>query len=97
MGRCQRYRIDLADGTTAVAIMTFSGRGPAPAPCVARDPERCGRMSVALCDAVVGRDEAGRPRTCDAPLCERHRHRIGPNRDLCPRHQRQQALPLEEP
>ncbi len=47
--------------------------------------DRCGRMSVALCDGPAGETLGGKPLTCDAPLCELHRTPIGPNRDLCPR------------
>ena len=38
----------------------------------------CGRMSVALCDAVG----------CDKPICELHRtkHPTKPNTDFCPDH-----------
>jgi hypothetical protein len=44
------------------------------------------RVSSKLCDAPVGTDLAGKPLTCDMPLCKRHANAIGPDRDLCPRH-----------
>lgn len=47
---------------------------------------KCGRISIALCDAPAGEDLAGKPVTCDAPLCEHHRTRGGTNVDYCPRH-----------
>lgn len=65
------------------------GRGRAPLPCLFPDPdtptERCARMSERLCDGAAGEDLAGKPLTCDAPMCKHHRTSIGPNRDLCPR------------
>lgn len=90
------YRMDF-DGKPAWVHMNF-GRRACPAPCVARDEElqeRCGRMSVALCDHPVGHTLGGNPLTCDAPMCDKHRASVGPNRDHCPRHNRQTALPLE--
>lgn len=98
------YRMDFGDGKTGVVHLNLGRRRGSP-PCVAPrletdDPAagaKCGRMSVALCDFVVGkRVEMGDPmgdRTCDAPVCERHRTTIGPNRDHCWRHAKQQALP----
>lgn len=77
------------------------GRKAGPAPCVApRLPDdepklgdRCGRLSVALCDHPAGEDLAGKPVTCDAPMCEHHRTAVGPNLDHCPRHAKQLRLP----
>lgn len=75
------------------------GRKSGPAPCVgpaqagddlAKFGGRCGRMSVCLCDWPAGKDLAGKPVTCDAPVCERHRTRVGPNVDHCWRHGQQQ-------
>jgi hypothetical protein len=59
--------IKLPGGITA--IMCSRGRRPKPC-CV----PFCGRESVALCDYQVERN--GKPATCDAPMCERHRHTI---------------------
>lgn len=39
----------------------------------------CAEFCVALCD---GKKVSG---TCDARICETHRHRSGDNLDLCPR------------
>jgi hypothetical protein len=59
------------------------------------DGTRCGRASVALCDAPAGRDLSGTPLTCDAPLCEHHRTRGGTNIDYCPRHAHLAPLRLD--
>ena len=81
---------------------------PEPKPCVS-----CGKPSTALCDWRISPDEDAKRRkgqkrrkdpTCDAALCDEHRYRIGPNRDLCPPHRerhekwvtRQPQLPLED-
>lgn len=80
------YRFDGPDGSYWVHMRG----GRLPAACVARDPdkptERCGRMSVALCDAPAGETLGGKPLTCNAPICERHRTSVGKNLDHCPRH-----------
>ena len=44
--------------------------------------DTCGAPSVALCDYPVASGTGG---TCDARMCERHRHRVGPGVDYCPR------------
>ena len=90
-----------ADGGTTFHVNFGRGRAAAkntPAPCVgpmlATDNptigQRCGRISVALCDFVVGRRvELGDPagdRTCDAPVCDHHRTKMGPDLDHCWRH-----------
>jgi hypothetical protein len=88
------YRIDLGDGTTAFAHVNF-GRRAGPLPCVAFDEElkaKCGRMSVALCDHPSGRTLGGKELTCDAPMCERHRTKVGRGVDHCPRHAQQLRL-----
>lgn len=81
-----------ADGAGTMHLNFGGRRGPAP--CVAFDADaprhdarvrRCCRVSVALCDAPVGTDLTGEPLTCDAPICERHRTRVGVL-DYCPRH-----------
>jgi len=53
----------------------------------ARPSERCGETgctgtATALCDWPTG---PGR-KTCDRKLCDRHGHRVGPNRDYCGEH-----------
>lgn len=40
----------------------------------------CGEISLYACDWKV---DGG---TCDAPMCEEHRHNIGKDKDLCWRH-----------
>jgi hypothetical protein len=57
----------------------------------------CGKDSVALCDYPLGGRARGK--TCDSPMCERHRHPV-PNMvdtDWCEGHwnheQRQQEQP----
>jgi hypothetical protein len=37
------------------------------------------------CDFAVATRQSG---TCDRYMCERHRTRVGPDRDFCPPHQR---------
>lgn len=95
------YRFDLERGFGSEQPGTYWAhvrlRGPAPAPCVMPDfaepGERCRRMSVALCDWPVS--PSGRT-TCSAPICERHRTHVGADRDYCPRHAKQERLPLED-
>ncbi len=43
----------------------------------------CGVLADALCDWPMGNGK-----TCDAPLCAKHRVRQGENVDYCPRHAR---------
>ena len=90
------YRMDFDEKPAIVHVNL--GRRVAPAPCVAHDEElgeRCARISVGLCDYPAGQTLGGTPLTCDAPICEKHRTRVGPNRDHCPRHAKQPPLPLE--
>lgn len=42
----------------------------------------CNFIADYLCDGP-GSKPRGR-KTCDMPLCENHRHNVGPERDLCP-------------
>ena len=83
------YRIDQADGTTAMVHMRLAARST-PTACKCDDfanaNERCLRMVVALCDHPAGEDLAGNPVTCDRPMCERHRTGVGDDLDHCPRH-----------
>lgn len=91
------YRIG-EPGADTVAMVTVCRRGGSPLQCVAprfeQDKpdwgEKCGRMSVALCDARAGETLGGKPLTCDAPMCEQHRTSIAPNVDHCPRHAKAQ-------
>ena len=97
------YRIG-NPGEDTIAHINFGGKGRSSS-CVAPRFEgdkpdwgdRCGRMSIALCDAPAGRDLAGKPLTCDAPMCELHRTPGGTNIDFCPRHKQLApvSLPLE--
>lgn len=92
------YRMDFGDGKPSIVHIN-TGRRRAAAPCVAFDEElqdRCGRMSVALCDHPAGKTLGGKVMTCDAPMCEKHQTPVGRNRDYCPRHAKQQALPLAD-
>lgn len=41
----------------------------------------CGGPMVALCDATK-KDGT----SCDAPMCEKHRHKVGPDTDVCKYH-----------
>lgn len=67
----------LPDGTRVIACTRgASGR---PKPC-----RWCASSSVAHCDFPVRRK--GKATTCDAPMCEAHRHRKGPDIDHCPDH-----------
>jgi hypothetical protein len=43
----------------------------------------CERPSTKLCDFVVSPPEQ---RTCNAPMCDAHAKRVGPNLDHCPEH-----------
>jgi hypothetical protein len=59
----------------------------------------CIDWSVALCDwklhEVVDGKRIYTGETCDLPVCPRHRHQVGPDKDLCtPHHElgRQQGL-----
>lgn len=87
---CGWYRTE--DGQGTIHVHWSRGKGN-PSSCVgprldSDDPKigvRCGRMSVALCDYPAGTLN-GKPVTCDAPLCGRHRTHVGANRDHCPIH-----------
>lgn len=54
--------------------------------------DRTGRYerSTKLCDFPDPTRPSG---TCDAPMCDAHATRVGPDRDYCPKH-RQEGLPL---
>lgn len=45
----------------------------------------CGRASDFLCDWKVREKKSG---TCDAPICKAHALEVGPDKHLCPQHQR---------
>jgi hypothetical protein len=44
----------------------------------------CGRPATKLCDFPTGRG------TCDKPLCGRCARPVGPDRDFCPNHPREE-------
>ena len=68
-------------------ILCHSGRRPEPKCYV------CGRPAPYLCDYVL---EFGLENpTCDRPLCEQHRIKIGSGIDYCPEHGKKQ-LELEK-
>lgn len=68
--------IELEDGTKMIAC----SRGQQPKPkCYI-----CGRPADFLCDYVL---EYGLENpTCDRPICNQHRVRMGPGIDYCPEH-----------
>lgn len=80
---------------TMMHIKLGGRRDRQPKPCAARIPldghsrtigttQRCCAISTFLCDWPTA--DGG---TCDAPLCPEHAHPIGPDRHLCPLHERQ--------
>src|SRR5579871_467148 len=42
------------------------------------------REALALCDGPRPPASRATTSTCDMPICEEHRTRVGPGRDLCP-------------
>jgi hypothetical protein len=66
--------IPLAAGVVVIAC----SRGQRVASC---SVPGCGKPHVALCDWPT---KPGK--TCDAKLCEQHRHPVGPDADYCPPH-----------
>ncbi len=45
----------------------------------------CGRAADLLCDWKVREKKSG---TCDAPICPQHAKQVGPDKHLCPLHQK---------
>lgn len=45
----------------------------------------CGRVCDYLCDWKVREKKSG---TCDAPICTKHALQVGPEKHLCPQHQK---------
>jgi len=70
MRKC--FPLRLPDGGTAIVCGSF----PKEKHCIV-----CGTFATRLCDY---RNSDGR--TCDAPMCDEHTLRVGPNKDLCPLH-----------
>jgi len=48
----------------------------------------CGRVAPLLCDWKV---KEKRSATCDQPICEKHAMQVGPDKHLCPQHQKAYA------
>jgi hypothetical protein len=48
----------------------------------------CGRAADLLCDWKVKEKKSG---TCDLPICAQHAKQVGPDKHLCPQHQRAYA------
>jgi hypothetical protein len=46
----------------------------------------CPARSTKLCDGLVGETLGGELITCDAPICNAHARRVGPDKDFCPDH-----------
>lgn len=86
--------INLGGGSYAIVC----GRGPKPKPCASPG---CTKPSVALCDWRLHKLVDGKReytgKTCDAPMCEQHRNRVGTDKDLCAPHltmARAQGVPV---
>jgi hypothetical protein len=45
----------------------------------------CGHAADLLCDWKVKEKKSG---TCDAPICPKHAKQVGPDKHLCPLHQK---------
>lgn len=48
----------------------------------------CGRAADLLCDWKVREKKSG---TCDLPICSKHAQQVGPDKHLCPQHQKAYA------
>lgn len=85
------YRTDDGQGFMHVNFGRKAGPLACRAPRFATDNpahgETCGRMGGKLCDGPGGKDLAGKPLTCDMPICPKHATHIeGKDLDYCPRH-----------
>lgn len=69
-------RIDLGQGTFAIACTR--GRGARPKPCIV-----CRRDGTRLCDGVLPTPSGG-TRVCSVALCSEHSVRLGSGSDYCP-------------
>lgn len=69
-------RIDLGEGTFAIACTR--GRSARPKPCIV-----CRRDGARLCDGVLPTPGGG-TRVCSAALCLEHSVRLGSGSDYCP-------------
>jgi hypothetical protein len=78
MAYCER--VDLGNGN--FAMVRFGGKRPERKKCA-----WCDKWSTKLCDYRLSpAAQVTHVKTCDAPMCDEHAHRIGPDRDLCPNH-----------
>jgi hypothetical protein len=73
---CRRHLI----GGKIVGIIC--GNFPEVKPC------NCGKPMQFLCDWKIGKHANGRRKTCNAPICSEHALEVGPNKHLCPEHQK---------
>lgn len=85
------YRTDDGQGWMHVNFGRKAGPVPCGAPALPGDNlalgNMCGRMGGKLCDGPGGQDLAGKPLTCDMPMCKQHAtHVPGKDLDYCPRH-----------
>jgi hypothetical protein len=46
----------------------------------------CGQPATLLCDWKIKGKKSGR---CDRPVCQQHATKVGPDKDLCPEHERE--------
>lgn len=47
----------------------------------------CSNRSTRLCDFEISDpQQVTHRKTCDAPMCDAHAKRVGPNHDFCPDH-----------
>jgi len=61
----------------ATAIVCSRGSRPRPVPC-----HYCGKPTTILCDFTGPIAK----KTCDRPICENHRDKVGPDLDHCRLH-----------
>jgi len=77
MPKC--FPMRMPDGGTAIVCGSF----PQEKHCVV-----CGTFATRLCDFKL---PSGK--TCDAPMCDDHTHRMGPSTDFCPLHKPKESQP----
>lgn len=87
---CRTIRLE--DGS--VAIMCSRGRQPQ------QKCKTCGQPAGYLCDCVIDKETG---KTCDEPMCGKHRVKVAPGIDYCPQHSmrdnvvKMEARPFEWP
>jgi hypothetical protein len=74
---CQHLKF--SDGSTAIICGMRGGRTKYCA---------CGRPCEFECDWKIRAKKSG---TCDLPICEKHALQVGPDKHLCPLHQKAYA------